>query len=91
MQYSEMVAAKPVSTDYKLLHEPGQPRSVPAVQLFLHCIQKELADDVRPVGGALLCAMLLFDHVLQFLLVPVIHALLAFAPASTQQPLSNAS
>ena len=47
----------------------------PSVELLLHSVQEVLADDVGCVGG-LFHRMLLLDHLLKGLLVPILHSLL---------------
>ena len=52
----------------------------PPILLLLYCLQEELADDVSLV--ARLCCMLLLDHLLKLLLVPLIHiVILILSPA----------
>ena len=50
----------------------------PPILLLLHCLQEELADDVGLVA-ALRC-MLLFDHLLKLLLVPLVHVVILILP-----------
>ena len=54
----------------------------PSILLLLHCFQEELADDVSL--GAGLCRMLLFDHLLKLLLVPLIHIVILILPPAGQ-------